>query len=73
LTDTFGPKYAANTNRFRYIAQGPVPFSETRVGLHKAGEREMAVFFIVAALDINTTVQMITVLRSMRAKHIKAD
>jgi MFS transporter, OFA family, oxalate/formate antiporter len=75
LTDTFGPKYAATNYGFLYIAQG---VGSILGGPAAAYIKQMtgswsAVFLIVAALDIITAVLAITVLRSMRAKHIKAN
>jgi MFS transporter, OFA family, oxalate/formate antiporter len=75
LTDTFGPKYAATNYGFLYIAQG---VGSILGGPAAAYIKQMtgswsAVFLIVAALDIITAVLAITALRSMRAKHIKAN
>ena len=74
LTDTFGPKYAATNYGFLYIAQGvgSILGGPAAAYLKQMTGSWTAVFFIVAALDIITALLAITVLRSMRARHIKA-
>jgi oxalate/formate antiporter len=72
LTDTFGPKYAATNYGFLYIAQG---VGSILGGPAAAYIKQMtgswtAVFIIVAALDIITALLAVTVLKSMRARHI---
>jgi oxalate/formate antiporter len=74
LTDTFGPKYAATNYGFLYIAQG---VGSILGGPAAAYIKQMtgswtSVFVIVAALDIITALLAITVLKSMRARHIAA-
>src|SRR6476661_3039387 len=75
LTDTFGPKYAATNYGFLYIAQGvgSILGGPAAAYLKQMTGSWTAVFFIVAALDIITALLAITVLRSMRARHIKAN
>ena len=75
LTDTFGPKYAATNYGFLYIAQGvgSILGGPAAAYIKQITGSWSAVFLIVAALDIITAVLAITALRSMRAKHIKAD
>jgi OFA family oxalate/formate antiporter-like MFS transporter len=73
LTDTFGPKFAATNYGFLYIAQG---VGSILGGPAAAYIKQMtgswtAVFVIVAILDIVTALLAITVLRSMRAKHMQ--
>jgi MFS transporter, OFA family, oxalate/formate antiporter len=74
LTDTFGPKYAATNYGFLYIAQGvgSILGGPAAAYIKQSTGSWSAVFIIVAALDIITAVLAITVLRSLRAKHIKA-
>jgi oxalate/formate antiporter len=72
LTDTFGPKYSATNYGFLYIAQG---VGSILGGPAAAYIKQMtgswtAVFIIVAALDIITALLAVTVLKSMRARHI---
>ena len=73
LTDTFGPKYAATNYGFLYIAQGvgSILGGPAAAYIKQSTGSWSAVFLIVAALDIITAVLAITVLRSMRAKHIE--
>ena len=74
LTDTFGPKYAATNYGFLYIAQGvgSILGGPAAAYLKQMTGSWTSVFFIVAALDIITALLAITVLRAMRARHIKA-
>src|SRR5262249_20239365 len=74
LTDTFGPKYAATNYGFLYIAQGvgSILGGPAAAYIKQITGSWSAVFIIVAALDIITAVLAITVLKSLRAKHIKA-
>ena len=73
LTDTFGPKYAVTNYGFLYIAQGvgSILGGPAAAYIKQVTGSWSAVFLIVAALDIITAVLAITVLRSMRAKHIR--
>jgi oxalate/formate antiporter len=73
LTDTFGPKYAATNYGFLYIAQGvgSILGGPAAAYIKQVTGSWSAVFLIVAALDIITAVLAITILRSMRARHIK--
>lgn len=74
LTDTFGPKYAATNYGFLYIAQGvgSILGGPAAAFLKQHTGSWTSVFLIVAALDLITALLAVTVLRSMRAKHIKA-
>ena len=75
LTDTFGPKFAATNYGFLYIAQGvgSILGGPAAAYIKQTTGSWSAVFLIVAALDLITAVLAITALRSMRAKHIKAN
>jgi OFA family oxalate/formate antiporter-like MFS transporter len=74
LTDTFGPRYAATNYGFLYIAQGvgSILGGPAAAYLKQVTGSWNSVFIIVACLDVLTAVLAITVLRSMRARHIKA-
>jgi oxalate/formate antiporter len=74
LTDTFGPRYAATNYGFLYIAQGvgSILGGPAAAYLKEVTGSWNSVFIIVACLDVLTAVLAITVLRSMRARHIKA-
>ena len=74
LTDTFGPRYAATNYGFLYIAQGvgSILGGPAAAYLKQMTGSWNAVFIIVACLDVLTAVLAITVLRSMRARHISA-
>src|SRR6516164_8441192 len=73
LTDTFGPKFAATNYGFLYIAQGvgSILGGSASAYIKQVTGSWSAVFLIVAEVDIITAVLAITVLRSMRAKHIR--
>jgi OFA family oxalate/formate antiporter-like MFS transporter len=74
LTDTFGPKFAATNYGFLYIAQGvgSILGGPAAAYLKQMTGSWNSVFIIVACLDVLTAVLAITVLRSMRARHISA-
>jgi MFS family permease len=74
LTDTFGPKYAATNYGFLYIAQGvgSILGGPAAAYLKQMTGSWSTVFVVVACLDVLTAVLAITVLRSMRTRHIKA-
>jgi oxalate/formate antiporter len=74
LTDTFGPKYAATNYGFLYIAQGvgSILGGPAAAYIKQLTGSWTAVFIIVAALDIITALLAVTVLKSMRARHIAA-
>ena len=74
LTDTFGPKFAATNYGFLYIAQGvgSILGGPAAAYIKQTTGSWSSVFIIVAVLDIVTALLAITVLKSMRAKHIKA-
>jgi MFS family permease len=74
LTDTFGPKYAATNYGFLYIAQGvgSILGGPAAAYLKQMTGSWSTVFIVVACLDVLTAVLAITVLRSMRTRHIKA-
>ena len=73
LTDTFGPKFAATNYGFLYIAQGvgSILGGPAAAYIKQTTGSWSSVFIIVAVLDIITALLAITVLRPMRAKHIK--
>src|SRR5579862_7109869 len=72
LTDTFGPKFAATNYGFLYIAQGvgSILGGPAAAYLHQRTGSWTAVFILVAVLDAVTALLAITVLRSMRRKHL---
>jgi MFS transporter, OFA family, oxalate/formate antiporter len=72
LTDTFGPKYAATNYGFLYIAQGvgSILGGPAAAYLHQRTGSWSAVFVVVAVLDAVTALLAITVLRTMRRKHL---
>jgi oxalate/formate antiporter len=72
LTDTFGPKYAATNYGFLYIAQGvgSILGGPAAAFLKQTTGSWTAVFILVAALDAVTALLALTVLRSMRRKHL---
>ncbi|HEV3158738.1 MAG TPA: oxalate/formate MFS antiporter [Xanthobacteraceae bacterium] len=74
LTDTFGPKYAATNYGFLYIAQGvgSIFGGPAAAFLKQTTGSWTAVFIVVAVLDALTAILAITVLRSMRRKHVAA-
>src|ERR1700722_19537647 len=74
LTDTFGPKFAAANYGFLYIAQGvgSILAGPAAAFLKQATGSWTAVFIVVAVLDAVTAVLAITVLKSMRQRHMKA-
>jgi MFS transporter, OFA family, oxalate/formate antiporter len=74
LTDTFGPKFAATNYGFLYIAQGvgSILAGPAAAFLKQATGSWTAVFIVVAVLDAVTAVLAITVLKSMRQRHMKA-
>ena len=73
LTDTFGPKFAATNYGFLYIAQGigSILGGPAAAYLKQATGSWLAVFTIVACLDALTAVLAITVLKSMRQRHLR--
>jgi len=72
LTDTFGPKYAATNYGFLYIAQGvgSILGGPAAAYIKQTTGSWTAVFVIVAGLDLITALLAISVLRSLRARHI---
>ncbi len=74
LTDTFGPKFAATNYGFLYIAQGvgSILAGPAAAFLKQATGSWTAVFIVVAVLDAVTAVLAITVLKSMRQRHMSA-
>ncbi len=74
LTDTFGPKYAATNYGFLYIAQGvgSILGGPAAAYLKQATGSWTAVFIVVAVLDAVTALLAITVLKSMRQRHMIA-
>jgi oxalate/formate antiporter len=74
LTDTFGPKYAATNYGFLYIAQGvgSILGGPAAAFLKQSTGSWTSVFIIVAVLDILTAVLAVTVLRSMRMRHMQS-
>ena len=74
LTDTFGPKYAATNYGFLYIAQGvgSILAGPAAAFLKQTTGSWTSVFILVAILDAITALLAITVLKSMRQKHMAA-
>jgi MFS transporter, OFA family, oxalate/formate antiporter len=74
LTDTFGPKFAATNYGFLYIAQGvgSILAGPAAALLKQTTGSWNAVFIVVAVLDAITAILAITVLKSMRRKHLAA-
>src|ERR1700751_4713351 len=74
LTDTFGPKYAATNYGFLYIAQGvgSILAGPAAAFLKQTTGSWTAVFIVVAVLDAVTALLAITVLKSMRSRHMQA-
>ncbi len=74
LTDTFGPKFAATNYGFLYIAQGvgSILGGPAAAYIKQTTGSWTSVFIIVAVLDIVTALLAITVLRSMRARHMQS-
>ena len=74
LTDTFGPKYAATNYGFLYIAQGvgSILGGPAAAYIKQTTGSWTSVFIIVAVLDIVTALLAITVLRTMRTKHMQS-
>src|ERR1700751_5589749 len=74
LTDTFGPKYAATNYGFLYIAQGvgSILGGPAAAFVKQTTGSWTAVFIIVAVLDALTALLAITVLKSMRSRHMQA-
>ena len=74
LTDTFGPKFAATNYGFLYIAQGvgSILAGPAAAFLKQQTGSWTTVFIVVAVLDAVTAFLAITVLRSMRRKHLAA-
>ncbi len=73
LTDTFGPKFAATNYGFLYIAQGlgSILGGPAAAFLKQQTGSWLAVFVIVAGLDALTALLAITVLKSMRQRHLR--
>jgi OFA family oxalate/formate antiporter-like MFS transporter len=73
LTDTFGPKFAATNYGFLYIAQGvgSILGGPAAAYIKQTTGSCPSVFIIVAVLANVTAVLAITVLPSMRAKHMQ--
>jgi OFA family oxalate/formate antiporter-like MFS transporter len=73
LTDTFGPKYAATNYGFLYIAQGvgSILGGPAAAFLKQTTGSWLTVFIIVACLDALTALLAITVLKSMRQRHLR--
>jgi MFS transporter, OFA family, oxalate/formate antiporter len=74
LTDTFGPKFAATNYGFLYIAQGvgSILAGPAAAFLKQATGSWTSVFIVVAVLDAVTALLAITVLKSMRQRHMAA-
>jgi MFS family permease len=74
LTDTFGPKFAATNYGFLYIAQGvgSILGGPAAAYLKQATGSWTAVFILVACLDALTALLALTLLRSMRQRHMRA-
>jgi OFA family oxalate/formate antiporter-like MFS transporter len=74
LTDTFGPKFAATNYGFLYIAQGvgSILAGPAAALLKQTTGSWNAVFIVVAVLDAITAILAITVLKSMRQRHLAA-
>ena len=74
LTDTFGPKFAATNYGFLYIAQGvgSILGGPAAAYLKQATGSWTAVFILVACLDALTAFLALTVLRSIRQRHMRA-
>jgi oxalate/formate antiporter len=74
LTDTFGPKFAATNYGFLYIAQGvgSILAGPAAAFLKETTGSWNAVFVVVAVLDAATAILAITVLKSMRQRHMAA-
>ncbi|HJT05289.1 MAG TPA: oxalate/formate MFS antiporter [Stellaceae bacterium] len=74
LTDTFGPKFAATNYGFLYIAQGvgSILGGPAAAYLKQATGSWTAVFILVACLDALTALLALTVLRSIRQRHMRA-
>ncbi len=75
LTDTFGPKFAATNYGFLYIAQGvgSILAGPAAAFLKQTTGSWNAVFVVVAVLDAVTAILAITVLKSMRRRHLAAN
>ena len=75
LTDTFGPKYAATNYGFLYIAQGvgSILGGPAAAFLKQTTGSWTSVFILVAILDAVTALLAITVLKSMRRRHLAED
>jgi len=75
LTDTFGPKYAATNYGFLYIAQGvgSILGGPAAAFLKQTTGSWTSVFILVAILDAVTALLAITVLKSMRRRHLAGD
>ena len=73
LTDTFGPKFAATNYGFLYIAQGvgSILGGPAAAYIKQTTGSWTSVFIIVAVLDIVTALLAVTLLRSMRARHMQ--
>jgi MFS transporter, OFA family, oxalate/formate antiporter len=74
LTDSFGPKFAATNYGFLYIAQGigSVLGGPAAAFLKQQTGSWLTVFIIVACLDAFTALLAITVLKSLRQRHLPA-
>ena len=74
LTDTFGPKFAATNYGFLYIAQGvgSILAGPAAALLKQTTGSWNAVFIVVAVLDAITAILAITLLKSMRRRHLAA-
>jgi MFS transporter, OFA family, oxalate/formate antiporter len=74
LTDTFGPKFAATNYGFLYIAQGvgSILGGPAAAYIKQTTGSWTSVFIIVAILDIVTALLAVTLLRSMRARHMQS-
>ena len=75
LTDTFGPKYAATNYGFLYIAQGvgSILAGPAAAFLKQTTGSWNVVFIVVAVLDAVTAILAITLLKSMRRRHLAAN
>ena len=74
LTDTFGPKYAATNYGFLYIAQGvgSILGGPAAAFLKQTTGNWASVFILVAILDAITALLAVSVMRTMRRRHVAA-
>jgi MFS transporter, OFA family, oxalate/formate antiporter len=74
LTDTFGTEHAVTNYGFLYIAQGvgSILGGPAAAWLHDQTGSWLGVFITVACLDALTAALAITLLRSLRQRHLRA-